>query len=93
MGIIEVKNEDRTQHNASKTKAAQQRKGADMTDNQKKASEVSQEDIDNVLKILENFGTSETARMKITTSDELEQGKTKKQVHLGRCDVKEQCER
>lgn len=49
--------------------------------------EVAKEDIDAVLEMLENFGRSEESRFKVVMSDEMEQGKSEKQYHLGRCDV------
>lgn len=49
--------------------------------------EVRQEDLDNVLQILDNFGKSETSRLKIEISKEQSGGTAKKQYHLGRCDV------
>lgn len=50
-------------------------------------AEVRQEDLDNVLKILDNFGKSETSRLKIEISKEQSEGTAKRQYHLGRCDV------
>ena len=49
--------------------------------------EVSEQDIENVLKILDNFGKSDTSRLKIDASELQKQGTTRKQYHLGRCDV------
>ena len=49
--------------------------------------EVAKEDIDVVLQMLENFGKSEESRFKVVMSDEIEQGKSEKQYHLGRCDI------
>lgn len=49
--------------------------------------DVAKEDVDAVLEMLENFGKSEESRFKIVMSDEIEQGKSEKQYHLGRCDV------
>lgn len=49
--------------------------------------DVAKEDVDAVLEMLENFGKSEESRFKIVMSDEIEQGKSLKQYHLGRCDV------
>lgn len=49
--------------------------------------EVSQEDIDAVLKILDNFGKSETGRLKVKVTDDVEGGKVEKQYHMGRCDI------
>lgn len=49
--------------------------------------QVTEADIDAVLQMLENFTQAEESRMKIVTSDTVQQGETKKQYHLGRCDV------
>lgn len=49
--------------------------------------EVAKEDIDAVLEMLEKFGKSEESRFKVVMSDEIEQGKSERQYHLGRCDV------
>ena len=49
--------------------------------------EIAKEDVDAVLAMLENFGKSEESRFKVVMSDEMEQGESKKQYHLGRCDV------
>lgn len=49
--------------------------------------DIAKEDIDAVLEMLENFGKSGESRFKVVMSDELEQGKSEKQYHLGRCDV------
>ena len=46
--------------------------------------EVREEDLQNVLDILENFGKSETGRLKLDVSSE---EKTNRKYHLGRCDV------
>lgn len=51
---------------------------------EEKRREVSQEDLDNVLEILENFGRSETSRLKLEMAPEQS---TRRQYHLGRCDV------
>ena len=48
---------------------------------------VSEQDIENVLKLLDGFGQSEVSRLKVTTSEELEQGETVGRHHLGRCDI------
>ena len=50
----------------------------------KKADE---RDIENVLKILDNFSRTETSRMKIEVSEEEEPEKVEKVYHHGRCDV------
>lgn len=49
--------------------------------------EVDEKDIENVLKILENFTETETSRMKIEVSAEEEPEKVEKAYHHGRCDV------
>lgn len=49
--------------------------------------EVDEKDIENVLKILENFSETETSRMKIEVSGEEEPEKVEKAYHHGRCDV------
>lgn len=51
------------------------------------SGEVAKEDLDAVLAMLEKFGRSEESRFKIVMSDQMEQGKSEKQYHLGRCDV------
>lgn len=48
---------------------------------------VEEKDIENVLKILENFSETETSRMKIEVSGEEEPEKVEKAYHHGRCDV------
>ena len=49
--------------------------------------EVSQEDLDAVLAILDKFGKSETGRLKVKVTDSMESGKVEKQYHMGRCDI------
>lgn len=49
--------------------------------------DISEMDIDNVLKILENFSETETSRMKLQVSAEASQGDVERQYHHGRCDV------
>ena len=49
--------------------------------------EVSEKDIENVLKISENFSETETSRMKIQMSEETAQGDMERKYHHGRCDV------
>ncbi|MCR4717207.1 MAG: hypothetical protein K5656_08500 [Lachnospiraceae bacterium] len=49
--------------------------------------EVSDADIENMLNVLENFGSSNEGRLKIQTSDEVEAGTTDTKYHYGRCDV------
>lgn len=47
----------------------------------------SEQDIENVLKLLDSFGQSEVGRFKVTASDELAPGETVGKHHLGRCDI------
>ncbi len=49
--------------------------------------QISEEDIENVLKILENFSETGTSRMKIQVSEESEKGEVERKYHHGRCDV------
>lgn len=44
-------------------------------------------DIENMIKLLDGFAQSEESRLKVTASEELEQGEMKKQYHHGRCDI------
>ncbi|MBQ0042695.1 MAG: hypothetical protein KBS85_05175 [Lachnospiraceae bacterium] len=55
--------------------------------NDDKKTEATSEDVDAVLKMLDHFLEAEEGRLKIVTSDSMDQGETKKQYHLGRCDV------
>lgn len=48
---------------------------------------VSEEDIENVLKILENFSETETSRMKIDAVKYKAPGEVERTYHFGRCDV------
>lgn len=48
---------------------------------------IDEKDIENILKILEDFSASETSRLKIQTTKEQPQGRVKKEYHHGRCDV------
>ena len=48
---------------------------------------VEEKDIENVLKILEDFSASETSRLKIQVSEEETPGKAERVYHYGRCDV------
>lgn len=45
------------------------------------------ENIDNVIRMLDGMADKEISRMKIETSDEIEEGETKRAYHHGRCDV------
>ena len=49
--------------------------------------DVSDADIDNVLQILENFGSSEEGRLKVDVSDQIAEATTRKKTHYGRCDI------
>lgn len=53
----------------------------------RKQEEVSEEDIENMLAILENFSKTETSRMNVIVSDEFKAGASAKVQHHGRCDV------
>lgn len=44
-------------------------------------------DIDKIVNMLDSFAQSETARMKLRVSEEVEEGKVEKVYHHGRCDV------
>lgn len=44
-------------------------------------------DLDEVVKRLDSFAASDQGRLKVTVSDDVEQGEVKRQYHLGRCDV------
>lgn len=43
--------------------------------------------VDDLVKILDGFASSDSGRLKVFMSDELEQGATKKEYHHGRCDI------
>ena len=53
----------------------------------RKKEEVSDEDIENMLAILENFSKTETSRMNVIVSDVFSSGTSAKVKHHGRCDV------
>ncbi|MCR5256380.1 MAG: hypothetical protein K6D96_10740 [Acetatifactor sp.] len=55
--------------------------------NKKPEPQINEEDIDNVVKMLDNFAESDTGRMKLRMSDEMDDGAVKKEYHHGRCDV------
>lgn len=44
-------------------------------------------DIDEVIRMLDGLTANGVSRMKVETSEQLEEGKTKKSYHHGRCDV------
>ncbi len=55
--------------------------------NERDKNPAEEKDIENVLKILEEFSESETSRLKIQVSGEETPGKAEKVYHYGRCDV------
>lgn len=44
-------------------------------------------DLDEVVKRLDNFATSNEGRLKVTVSEEVPEGEIDKKYHMGRCDV------
>lgn len=44
-------------------------------------------DIENVLKILDSFGKSDTSRLKINVTEDSARGESRREYHLGRCDI------
>ena len=46
-----------------------------------------EDDIYNILAILDDFGRSDTSRLKIDVSEDISQGESTRQYHLGRCDI------
>jgi len=53
-----------------------------MNDKQKE-----QKQIDDMVKLLDGFASSDDSRLKIEMSDDLKEGETKRAYHLGRCDI------
>lgn len=45
------------------------------------------DDINAIINILDEFGNSAESRMKLDISNEVKEGETEKQYHLGRCDI------
>ena len=43
--------------------------------------------LDEVIKMLDSMAQAEVSRMKVETSETMEEGKVKKVYHHGRCDV------
>ena len=43
--------------------------------------------VDDIVKMLDNFASSEEGRLKVKVSEELEEGSVKREYHLGRCDM------
>lgn len=60
---------------------------AQQEEEKRKQEEVSEEDIENMLAILERFGHSDVSRLNVEVSDEIAAGKSAKVSHHGRCDV------
>ena len=52
-----------------------------------KEIQIDEQDIDNVMALLDEMTASGVGRLKVKTSEELEQGETKKAYHHGRCDI------
>ncbi len=46
-----------------------------------------QQQIDDMIKLLDGFASSDDSRLKINMSDELEEGETQRAYHHGRCDI------
>ena len=44
-------------------------------------------DIDNIISMLDNFARSDEGRLKVKMSEELGEGESKREYHLGRCDI------
>ena len=44
-------------------------------------------DIDEIVKMLDDFADSGVSRLKVKVSEELEPGSTRREYHLGRCDI------
>lgn len=51
------------------------------------ADEMDGKAVEDVMRLLDAFGASQTSRMKIEVSDELETGSVRRQYHHGRCDI------
>lgn len=45
------------------------------------------DDLNAIINILDAFGNSAESRMKLDISNEMKDGETAKQYHLGRCDI------
>lgn len=46
-----------------------------------------QQQIDDMIKLLDGFASSDDSRLKINMSDELEEGEKQRAYHHGRCDI------
>lgn len=44
-------------------------------------------EIDDIVAILDGFAKSETGRLKVKMSEEMEAGEAKREYHIGRCDI------
>lgn len=42
---------------------------------------------DELVKLLDSFAESDSARLKVKASEELEEGQVQKAYHIGRCDI------
>lgn len=49
--------------------------------------EKEQRQIENMVKMLDGFASSDGSRLKIEMSEELGEGEAKRAYHLGRCDI------
>lgn len=56
-------------------------------DDKNKKQNGEKDDIEEIVNMLDSFAQSETARMKLKVSDDVEEGKVEKVYHHGRCDV------
>ncbi len=45
------------------------------------------QDIDQLIKLLDDMAEAGVSRVKVETSEEVKEGETKKEYHHGRCDV------
>lgn len=45
------------------------------------------DNIENIIELLDKMTTDEISRIKVTTSEDIEEGEYKKEYHHGRCDV------
>lgn len=48
---------------------------------------ISEQEIDDIVNMLDGFIDKDVSRFKIKTSDELNEGEVKQEYHHGRCDV------
>lgn len=59
-----------------------QNRGSKMSEEQR-----DQKEIEDMVKLLDTFASSDDSRLKIKMSDELEEGQTQRVYHHGRCDI------